>query len=159
MTVRRILGAGVVVGGLDGAFAVTLCFIYAMTCAPARVFQGIAAGVLGREPALAGGAATAALGVALHLCIATGWATLYGVLYQRWTALRRVAAGPMGLAAVAAASGMLVWLAMSLVVVPLSYARATPPFSQVWWVVLLGHPVVVGWPIAGIVRERQLEAS
>lgn len=159
MTVRRIITAGAVVAGLDGAFAVTLCFIYATSCMPARVFQGIAAGVLGREPALAGGAATAALGVALHLFNATAWATLYGVLYQRVAALRRFAATRLGLGAVATGFGMLVWFVMNQVVTPLSYARPTPLFSEVWWVVLLGHPVVVGLPIAAIVREQQLEAA
>lgn len=157
MTVRRILTAGAVVGVLDGAFAVTLCFIYATTCIPMRTFQGIAAGVLSREPALAGGAVTAALGLALHFFIATGWATVYGVVYQRWAGLRRLTARPLGLALVAVAFGMLVWLAMNRVVVPLSYARATALFSQIWWVLLLGHPVVVGLPIVGIVRSRQLE--
>lgn len=157
MTVRRILTAGAVVGVLDGAFAVTLCFIYATTCVPLRTFQGIAAGVLSREPALAGGAATAALGLALHFVIAMGWATGYGVVYQRWAGLRRLTATPLGLALASAWFGMLVWLAMNLVVVPLSYARPTPLFSQIWWVLLLGHPVVVGLPIVWIVRSRQLQ--
>lgn len=153
MTAGRALAAGGAVALLDGAFAVTLCYLYAATCVPVRVFQGIAAGVLGREPALAGGAASAALGVGLHVLIATSWAALYGVAYERAAGLRRLTASVPGLAAAAVAYGMLVWLTMSLVVTPLSFARPTPPFSQVWWVVLAGHPFVVGLPIVALVRH------
>jgi type IV secretory pathway TrbD component len=153
VTVRRILAAGAVTAVADGAFAVSLCYIYAPTCLPLRTFQGIAAGVLSREPAIAGGLATAALGLVLHLFIATGWATLYGVLYQQWVALRRLTATAGGTAIVAVAFGCSVWLAMNRLIVPLSYARTTPLFTQVWWVVLLGHPFAVGLPIVGIVRE------
>jgi hypothetical protein len=159
VTVRRILTAGAVVGLLDGAFAVSLCYIYATTCLPYRVFQGIAAGVLSREPALAGGAATTALGVVLHLFIATSWATVYGVLYERWAALRRLTASPLGVAAAATVFGMLVWVVMNRAVTPLSYARPTPLFAQVWWVILLGHPVVVGLPLAGIIRARAAQPA
>jgi hypothetical protein len=153
VTVRRILAAGVVTGVVDGLFAVSLGCIYGAACTPVRTFQGIAAGVLGRETALAGGVATGALGFTLHVFIATGWATAYGVLYQRWPALRRLTATPAGLAACAVVLGMFVMLAMNRLVVPLSFARPTPPFTQVWWVLLLGHPVFVGLPIVWIVRE------
>ena len=154
MTVRRILAAGAATGVTDGVLAVSLCYLYAATCVPTRTFQGIAAGVLGREPALAGGAATVVLGLLLHFFIATSWSTVYGVGYERWEGLRRLTAAPWGVALAATVFGMGVWLTMNRIVTPLSFARPTPPFTQVWWVLLAAHPVFVGLPIVAIVRER-----
>ena len=50
---------------------------------PVRLLQGIAAGLLGARAALAGGLATAALGLGCHFTVAMGAATLY-VLASRW---------------------------------------------------------------------------
>lgn len=158
MTVRRIVAAGVATGFVDGIFAVSLCYIYATPCVPIRTFQGIAAGVLSREPALAGGLATGALGLGLHLFIATGWATLYGVLYQQWRRLQQLTRTLGGIAIAATVYGMGVWLLMNRVVVPLSFTRTTPLFTQPWWVLLLGHPVFVGLPIVWIVRNPRAAA-
>lgn len=152
MTVRRILAAGVVTGIVDGVYAIGLGCYYGAACAPVRTFQGIAAGLLGRDTALAGGAATFALGLALHIFIATGWATLYGVLYESWPRLRQLTATVTGLAVAATVFGILVWIAMNRVIVPLSFARPATPFTEIWWVLLLGHAVFVGLPIAAIVR-------
>jgi hypothetical protein len=75
--VSRALVAGAVVGVLDGAFALVLCKTLNPTaCSAERMFQGIAAGLLGKA-AFSGGAATAALGVALHFAIATGWSAAF----------------------------------------------------------------------------------
>ena len=153
MTVRRLLAAGVITGFVDGIFAVSLCYIYATQCVPIRTFQGIAAGVLSREPALAGGLATGVLGLGLHVFIATAWATLYGVIYQQWRRLQSLTRSMGGIALAAILYGMCVWLLMNRVVVPLSFARTTPLFTQIWWVLLLGHPVFVGLPIVWIVRN------
>jgi hypothetical protein len=153
VTVRRILTAGVVTGFVDGLFAVSLGCIYGAACNPARTFQGIAAGLLGREPAVQGGATTVVLGVLLHLFIATGWATAYGVIYQGWGWLRDATARPLGFALVATIFGMTVWVAMNRLITPLSFARPTTPLTQIWWVLLLGHPLFVGLPIVAIVRE------
>lgn len=152
MTVRRILAAGVVTGFVDGLFAIGLGCLYGAACAPVRTFQGIAAGLLGRDTALAGGAATFVLGLVLHVFIATGWATLYGVLYQSWPRLRQLTGTVTGLAVAATVCGMLVWVAMNRLIVPLSFARPATPFTEIWWVLLLGHPLFVGLPITAIVR-------
>lgn len=159
MTVRRILTAGLVAGVLDGVLAVSLGCIYGAGCAPLRTFQGIASGLLGRETALAGGVVTAVVGLALHVFIATGWATAYGVVYERWRALRHWVTTVGGLALTSLALGMVVMLVMNRLIVPLSFARPTPPFTQVWWVLLFGHPVFVGLPIAAIVRQPRSHAS
>ena len=152
MTVRRILAAGAVTGFVDGLFAIGLGCHYGTACVPVRTFQGIAAGLLGRDTALTGGAATFALGLALHVFIATGWATIYGVLYQSWARLRQLTGTATGLTVAAAVYGMLVFMTMNLVIVPLSFARPAPPFTEIWWVLLLGHPLFVGLPIVAVVR-------
>jgi len=146
--------AGLVVGVLDGLFAVGVCVTAGTGCVPIRVFWGIAAGVIGRDAALAGGLTTAALGVGLHLLIATIWATLYFLAYQRWAAVRRLVESPYGVIKVAVLFGFLVYLVMDFVVLPLSHARQTPITSRFFWIILLGHPVFAAAPIVLLVRSR-----
>ena len=64
--IRAILSGALIVALLDGLYAVILAL---RGVTPDRVFQGVAAGVLGRE-AFRGGMATAALGLGLHVFIA-----------------------------------------------------------------------------------------
>jgi hypothetical protein len=82
--------------------------------APTRILQAIAAGVLGREAAVAGGLATAALGLVLHFVIACGIVSAYMLVSRRVPALARSpwVFGPM--------YGVLVFFIMQLVVLPLS---------------------------------------
>ena len=87
--VARALTGGAVVGVLDGAFAMALCLSLNPACSAERMFQGIAAGLLDRA-AFEGGAATAALGAALHLAIATAWSALFVIAVRYWPALARL---------------------------------------------------------------------
>lgn len=148
----RALAAGAVVGVLDGTFAVSLCIAVNRVCTSERVFQSIASGLLGRA-AFAGGLSVAALGAALHFGIATAWATAYAFVYRRSAALRRMAATNWGAVRVGAALGAVVWAVMRFVVVPLSQARQGPLLSWVTVVMIVGHMIVVGQPIALIVRD------
>ena len=87
---------------------------------PVRICQAIAAGVLGRA-AFQGGAATAALGVALHFFIATTIVLVYHAASRRMPALARrpFAWGPL--------YGVGVYLVMNWVVIPLSNAPGGTP--------------------------------
>lgn len=138
-----VLG-GAAVALLDIANAIAFWHFYA-DAPPVRILQAVAAGLLGRE-SFAGGAATAALGLALHFLIAFGMAGAYWLACRRWPALvaRPVAAG--------LAYGALTWAAMNLVVVPLS--RATPvPFISAWFVDgILAHLFLVGLLLAFVAR-------
>ncbi|MFL5578419.1 MAG: hypothetical protein ACJ79S_20895 [Gemmatimonadaceae bacterium] len=147
----RALAAGAVVGALDGTFAVLVCFAVNRACTIERVFQSIASGLLGRS-AYTGGPSTAALGAALHFFIATAWATAYAVAYSRSAALRRMSATYSGTVGIGAALGAVVWSVMRFVVVPLSQARQGTLLSWVTVVMIVGHMIVVGLPIAAIVR-------
>lgn len=138
-----ILLAGLLAGTLDigAAFAV-----YAPRgVSPVRILQGIASGLVGAE-AFAGGAAAAALGGLLHYLIATGAAAVYYLASRYVPTLRRcpVASG--------LAYGVLVYLVMNLVVVPLS-AAAQGPFVFRWALLIVAiHMFCVGLPIALVVR-------
>jgi hypothetical protein len=108
-------------------------------------FQMIASGLLGEE-AFSGGLKAAILGAGLHVAISIAAAALY-----LWAALRHRALTRHWLAA-GVAFGVLAYLAMNAVVVPLSNA-AKPDFSPGMIVKeLLAHTVLFGVPIAGIVR-------
>ncbi|HSC28455.1 MAG TPA: hypothetical protein VLD67_14345 [Vicinamibacterales bacterium] len=80
---------------------------------PARVFQAIAAGLLGRD-GFSGGGPTAALGVALHFFIAFTIVAVFLFASRHVPALSRAPciAGP--------AYGIAVYLVMNFVVIPLS---------------------------------------
>src|ERR1700730_11596600 len=72
---------------------------------PTRIFQSVASGLLGPK-AFQGGSWTAALGLALHFCIAFSWAAGYYVASRQIAFLteRRVIAGLM--------YGEFVWVVM-----------------------------------------------
>ena len=105
----------------------------------------IASGLLGEE-AFNGGLKAAVPGAALHFAISIAAAALY-----LWAALRYGALIRHWLVG-GVVFGVLAYLVMNLVVVPLSYS-ANPDFSLGIVVKeLLAHTILFGVPIAGIVR-------
>ena len=139
--------AGVVAGVLDITY-VFVVFGYRDGIAE-RVLQGIAAGLIGRDAAKAGGLGTAALGLGLHFVIALGAAATFYALSRRLRLLVRYwpIAGLL--------YGAAVWLFMNLVVLPLD---ANPPKvfpSPQWTKILIAHLICVGLPIALVVRLRE----
>ena len=106
--------------------------------------QLIASGVLG-APAFSGGAATAVLGACLHYTISIVAAGLYCEIARRESRLRQhwLVGGIV--------FGVIAYLVMNLIVVPLSNA-ANPDFSAAMVAKeLVAHTVMFGLPIAGIV--------
>lgn len=138
---RAIVLGGLLGGTGDFVFA---CIFYGFKL---RVFQSVAAGLIGRPAAFAGGAATYLLGVGLHYGIAGIWAALFWLASRRWPELVRNAV-PMGLA-----YGLVVFYGMNLVVLPLSalHTSAWPPPFAAWPMAM--HMLVVGLPIALAVRK------
>jgi hypothetical protein len=136
---RAILAAGFLAGALDilAAFA-----IYVPRGASAvRILQSISAGLLGAAAAR-GGAPTAALGLVLQFVIATTAAAVYYVASQR---IAMLTARPVVLGAV---YGVVVWVVMNFVVVPLSAVPKRPFDWSGAPLVLLVHVICVGIPIA-----------
>ena len=114
---------------------------------PMRIFQSVAAGVLGRS-ASQGGVKTAALGLALHFFIAFCWAAGYYVASRRITFLtaQPVLAGML--------YGEFVWLVMNFVVIPLSAIHRWPTWTAASIITgPIGHLFLVGLPIALAVRK------
>lgn len=153
----RIAQAGLLTALVDGLFSSTLNVAFYHSTV-ARLFQGVASTLLGRD-ALSGGARTAAIGVLMHVGVAFGWSTVFGGLVLRLGRVRRLLAGRYGIAKVAALYGPFVWLVMSLVVIPLLVHRP-PAFTIRWWVQLVGHAPFVGLPIVAVLgRQRSRGVS
>jgi uncharacterized membrane protein YagU involved in acid resistance len=102
---------GLLGGALDLLFAVS--FAALQGTAPSRVFEAIASGVLG-EAARGGGHGVSILGVACHFGLSVVWAACFAAVAWRLPALTR---RPLP---VSIGFGLVVFLCMRLVVLPLS---------------------------------------
>lgn len=150
-----ILIAGMLGGALDLLFAVS--FAAYNGAAPSRVFQTIASGVLG-DAAFAGGHGVAVLGVACHFCLSLLWAAIFAVAAWRLPALTR------RLFLTGAAFGLIVFLCMRLVVLPISAFPRPVTFQPLATMLdLLSHVLLFATPIVLIVgraiRTRMLQAT
>ena len=125
--------------------------VFAYHTPVARLWQGVAATVLGPR-ALEAGATGVAAGIALHLAGALTWSTLFLLALRSWPALGRALAAPAGALAVAAVYGPLIWLVMSLVVIPIATGRP-PRFGFRWWVQILAHVPFVTMPLVFTARR------
>jgi hypothetical protein len=137
---RALLFGALTVGVLDGLDA--LIFFGIRGVPPARVFQGIASGLLGPQ-AFAGGIGAALLGVLLHFFIAFGVVAAYHLAARRVPELARRpwAYGPL--------YGLVVHGVMLYVVIPLSALAAGGPRSTAAVINgILIHALGVGLPAA-----------
>jgi uncharacterized membrane protein YagU involved in acid resistance len=138
-----IVIGGLVAGALDILYAMAYWQLKAGV-SPARILQSVAAGLIGKEQALAGDHATAALGAVLHFGIALAMAYAYYAASDR---LRALARRPVFYGAL---YGLLLYAIMNYVVVPLSAAGPPPSSQPASWLVLsiAAHVVLVGIPCA-----------
>jgi hypothetical protein len=139
-----VAAGGLAAGVIDRAFA---CTFWAVTAGvrPARIFQSVAAGLLGRQAAVAGGAGTAALGLALHFVIALTVAVVYYLGARHAEALWR---RPWTFGSL---YGVAVFGVMHYIVVPLSAAGGgrIAPFDLLWdGLSLVVHAFGIGLPVA-----------
>jgi hypothetical protein len=130
-------------GGLAAGVGDTLLAVLLFHVGPVRIYQSVAAGLLGRD-SFQGGLATAALGMLLHFFIATTASFVYVAAGTRLGLLLKQPV-PSGIL-----FGVAVYLFMNRVVVPLSRARA----GGLSWSLLVGHALLVGLPIALVARFR-----
>lgn len=148
-----IPAAGLAAAAADALWGIGYFVVYRDLITAGRFFQSIARGLLG-PAAFEGGAATVALGAALHLLIGCIWAALYWLAVRCWPGLRAQVA-TRGRAWVAGmVLGAVIWLGMDLVVLPLSAAPAVPIRSTAFLLQLAAHVLMVGPPIALILRPR-----
>ena len=145
---RLLLRAWLVTGVTDAVFSSALAaFAYGSTVT--RLWQGVASVLLGAS-ALDGGPRTAAIGLAMHFGVAFAWSAVFLALVLTSSWLRGVLASPYGVLAVACVYGPLIWMTMSVVLIPLFTHR--PPVMNVrWWVQFAGHIPFVALPIVTLI--------
>jgi hypothetical protein len=138
-----IAWATLVAGVLDISSACALA--YPKGVAPARVLQGVAAGLIGRESALKGGLITAGLGWVIHFFIAFVVASVFYIASRKIVLLMRhaVISGLL--------YGVVVYGVMYWIVMPLAYPVVHPSLSRDV-TALCVHMTLIGLPIALIVR-------
>lgn len=137
---RALLHGTAVVAALDALDAMVFAYVVRGS-SPARMFQGIASGLLGRA-SFDGGWATAVLGAIIHVVIALAVVATF-LLASRW--LPRLRRRPLLWGTL---YGIAVYAFMNLVVIPLS---AIGPLAYRWPQVVNGlaiHVLAVGIPAA-----------
>lgn len=142
---KAILIGGLVAGTCDIS-AACIQYYALRGVGPVRIFQSVASGLLGAD-AFTGGAPTAALGLGLHYVIAFVWTVLFVLAGRRFSLLR---GKPL---VVGAAYGVVVFLVMHFVVLPLS-AVPKRPINPAMALIQVGiHIICIGWPIALAARR------
>ena len=138
---QLLLATAFVVGVLDIVYAIAFSYWRSGT-PPTRLLQSIASGALGRD-AYAGGLASAALGLGLHFLIAFIVTAIFFAVASRVRSLT-IQPVPVG-----ALYGIVVYLVMNFVVIPLSKIGPRPlPATVVIVTGVLVHIVLIGIPIA-----------
>ena len=149
---RFVLAGGLVAGALDITYA---CVFWAIKAGvPAeRIFQSVAAGLLGKD-SFSGGWPTALLGLGLHFFIATTMSVTYFLVARRAPILGQRPI-PFG-----AAYGLLLYVIMNYVVVPLSAAPRGGAKDPLWVALSVAvHAVLIGMPIALFTRRALQDAD
>jgi hypothetical protein len=150
-TTSRLVRAWLLTALIDGLFSSCLAaFFYGSTVT--RLWQGVASVLIGAK-AFELGLHTALLGILMHLGVAFTWSAVFLFLVMRIPPVRRVLDTPYGAVKVAAVYGPLIWLTMSLVVIPLLTHRP-PTFNYRWWIQLIGHFPFVGLPIVASIARK-----
>jgi hypothetical protein len=144
MRYTMLLLGGLVVGTLDISYAILFWWLRS-NVRPSRIFQSVAAGVLG-PAAMRGGLRATLLGAFLHYFIALAVVIVYWIMSRFLPLLiqRPIVCG--------AIYGVLVYLVMNYVVIPLSATRRGP--FIVSWVVctVIVHVIFIGIPAALFAR-------
>jgi hypothetical protein len=149
-TISRFVRAGLLTGVTDGLFSSALAaFAYGSTVT--RLWQGVASVLLGAA-ALDGGTRTAAIGLLMHFGVAFSWSAVFLLIVLSSSWIRSVLASPSGVIAIAAIYGPLIWVVMSLAIIPL-FTHRPPTINSRWWVQLIGHAPFVGLPIVAIIAR------
>ena len=147
----RILRAGIVTGIVDGLFSSVLVkFFYGSSVT--RLWQGVASTLVGAK-AIDGGALFTALGVVMHFGVALAWSAVFVLVMMRFGWVQRLLHQPGGFLTIASIYGPLIWLVMSLAIVP-ALTHRPPSITFRWWVQFFGHTPFVGLPIVAVSARK-----
>ena len=136
---KAMLIAGLIIAVLDGMAACISAYVQ-REVTPGRVWRYVASGVFGKD-AFDGGTPMAFIGLFFHFVIATGWTSLFFLLYPRIKFLS------WNKYIIGIAYGVFVMFAMNLVVVPLSNVP-NPNTGTVHLPQLFIHMFIIGMPIS-----------
>jgi hypothetical protein len=155
---RTLLRAWLALTVVDGIFA-TVYPVVAYGQPLGRVWQAVASVLVGPS-AMQGGGRTMTIGLVMHAVTALAWTTVFMFLVLPSPRLRRAVSTPGGMVAAAAVYGPLVWMVMSLLVIPQLTGRA-PTINGRWWVQLAAHIPFVALPIVATIGRglRAAEAT
>ena len=143
---ETIVYGGLAIGVLDFLDATLFFGLYAGVGFK-RIWQSVAAGLLGVEAARSGGWNTALLGILLHFIVAFCIATVYyiGSANIPFLIRRPVISG--------LTFGIIAHLTMKYIVVPLSAIGTVAPYNLPNFLnSIIGHALLVGLPVALIAR-------
>jgi hypothetical protein len=115
------------------------------------LWRGVASTAFGQQMLTAGTRGILA-GIGAHLSIAFVWSAIFVTALAVSARLRRTVASPGGALAVACVYGPIIWLVMSLGLLPLLTGRA-PSFSYRWWVQVFAHIPFVALPLVFTARR------
>jgi hypothetical protein len=151
---RAALGSGLLIGALDAVAAAVHAWAFSGV-GPDRVFRFVASGAFG-QVAFTGGAHFIALGLLFHFLFALAWTALFfGAVHALPGGAAALRSAPRT-AALGAFWGLAIWLAMTLVVIPLSAIGPRPPLQPTYPVLtmVIIHLVVIGIPMALLARRH-----
>ena len=138
-----LLRAWLTVGVVDALWACVFALVNGRSIE--QLWKGVAAVPFG--PAMMeGGAVVAGVGLLMHFVTAFTWSAVFLVAYTRWASLRRMLDAPAGIAGVSAVYGPLIWIVMSMGVIPV-FTGSPGSFTLRWAIQLCGHVPFVGLPI------------
>lgn len=143
-TGRRILAGTLVAGTLDISAAILLTLYFGKRTVGAML-QGVASGPLPDAPNW--GTLGSAAGLAVHYALMAIMVAAYVLLADRRPALK---ANP---ALYGVIYGLITYVVMNLIVVPLRFHTPLPPSTLAICTQLFCHIVLVGLPIAFIARK------
>jgi len=141
--ITAIIAGGLVAGAADITYA---CVHYNLVYGtpPERIFQSVAAGLIGKDAANAGAWGTAALGLGAHMVIALIMAAAFFLVSMAVPLIRKLwsITGPL--------YGLSLMFLMNFVVVPMSAAGgpAQLPQGEFLYGAIFAHTILVGLPIA-----------
>lgn len=147
----QVFWGGLIIAVADICFAITLWFDWNVA-GLTRVFQTIAVGVLGKA-SYESGPAAAWLGAGLHLFMATMFVVVYTLAGRRAPGLLRkpFVFGPL--------YGVLLYLVMNFVVMPLSRVDAHPTWQHPDWIILSVIAHMVFGVVCVLFARRALQSA
>ncbi|MEP7164440.1 MAG: hypothetical protein ABI741_07095 [Ferruginibacter sp.] len=140
-----IIKAGLLAGALDISFALVQYYLKTGKD-PANVLRFVASGIFGKA-AFAGGNTMALYGLLFHFAIAFTWTILFFLLYPKIPFLKK------NIIVTAVIYGLLVWLAMNRIVLPLSAAPSLPFNIKQALIAMLILMIAIGLPLSILAKR------